>query len=91
MVKHDPEPAGGVSPPDGDAPRMNATDTVGLSQTCLFNYSVQRLRLQYMTCCCCCWEPSEVLVVVFLDGAGAGVLTADRFTSTNQLQPKSKP
>ena len=29
-------PAGGVPLPDSDAPRMDATDSDGFSQTCLF-------------------------------------------------------
>ena len=38
MVKHECEPAGGVPLTDSHAPRMDATGTVGFSQTCLFNY-----------------------------------------------------
>ena len=30
------EPVGGVSPAHGDAPRMDAKDSVGFRQSCLF-------------------------------------------------------
>ena len=38
-------PRVGVSPPDSDAPRMDATDSDGFSQSCLFNY--QSLEITY--------------------------------------------
>ena len=38
LVKNVPEPAGGVSLPDSDTPRMDAIDSDEFSQSCLFNY-----------------------------------------------------
>ena len=57
IFNNEPEPAGGVQLPDSDAPRMDATDSDGFSQTCLFIlFKVKRYN---WTRAYGCWESSD--------------------------------
>ena len=59
------------------------------SQTCLFNYSKSRDYKYKVTCSDGYWEASDQQFSV-VDGAVAGVLTADWFTNQSALT-KVKP